>query len=94
MLGDDPEKIKEEFEKKNSGDLSALSEAALKSSVEIEYSRNSLRELKLHATEYIEKKTILHALEINRWNKSEAAKMLKISYKTLFTKMSDFGIEK
>jgi two-component system response regulator AtoC len=54
----------------------------------------SLKDVKAEATRYIERKTITHALNRTGWNKREAAKMLKISYKALFYKMNDYGIKK
>jgi len=52
----------------------------------------SLKKLKVDATNHIEKKAIIHALNLTDWNKRQAAKMLKISYKTLFYKMANLGI--
>ena len=54
----------------------------------------SLKDLKTDATKYIEKRAIRHALNLAGWNKREAAKMLKISYKALFYKIDYLGIEK
>lgn len=51
-----------------------------------------LKDLGAHASRYIEEKVILHALNTNAWNKSKVAKMLQISYKALFYKMSNYGI--
>jgi DNA-binding NtrC family response regulator len=51
-----------------------------------------LKELKAEATRFIEKKAIIHILNLTGWNKSKAAKMLKISYKALFYKMNDYNI--
>jgi len=53
-----------------------------------------LKDLKAEATKYIEKKAILHALNMTGWNKRRAADLLKISYKALFYKMAELGIEK
>ena len=53
----------------------------------------SLKELKDKATRHIERKVILYALESSNWNKRKASRMLKISYKALFYKMKDLGIE-
>jgi len=53
-----------------------------------------LKELKSEATEFIEKRTILYALNKAEWNKSKAARTLKISYKSLFNKMYKLGIDK
>ncbi len=52
----------------------------------------SLKDLKAEASSYIERKAIIHALDLTDWNKRQAAKILKISYKTLFYKMDNFGI--
>ncbi len=54
----------------------------------------SLKALTADAADYIEKKAIQHALSMTGWNKRQAAKMLKISYKTLFNKMDRLGLEK
>jgi DNA-binding NtrC family response regulator len=56
--------------------------------------RRSLKDLKSEAAGYIEKKAITQALDMTRWNKVEAARMLKISYKALFYKMNDYGMRK
>ena len=93
LVGDDPESIKAEFRKNMMVDSSPMFED-ITGSIKREESYRSLKELKLSATGHIEKKAILKALDINLWNKSEAAKLLKISYKTLFTKMHELGIEK
>lgn len=52
----------------------------------------SLKELKATAANYIEKKTIIQALNQMEWNKRQAARLLKVSYKTLFYKMANLGI--
>jgi DNA-binding NtrC family response regulator len=36
----------------------------------------------------------MNALSMSGWNKRKAAKMLKISYKSLFNKINDLGIGK
>jgi two-component system response regulator AtoC len=54
----------------------------------------SLRALTADAADYIEKRAIQHALSMTGWNKRQAAKMLDISYKTLFNKMDRLGLEK
>ncbi|MCC6272123.1 MAG: hypothetical protein IT572_01535, partial [Deltaproteobacteria bacterium] len=43
--------------------------------------------------EDLEKKAILHTLGMVRGNKVKAAKLLKISRRTLYLKMQAFGIE-
>jgi two-component system, NtrC family, response regulator AtoC len=52
----------------------------------------SLKEVKARAAEDIERKAILSALNSAGWNKREAARMLKISYKALFNKLNGLGI--
>ena len=52
----------------------------------------SLKEVKARAADEIERTAILCALNSAGWNKREAAKMLKISYKALFNKLNGFGI--
>ena len=54
----------------------------------------SLKDLKAEAANYIEKKVILHALDMTGWNKRQTANILKISYKTLFYKMDKVGIKR
>jgi len=93
MVGDDPETIKVELSKQMEA-IVAPTENTPEASKQNEDTYNSLKDLKISATGYIEKKAILHALDINRWNKTDTARLLKISYKTLFTKMHEFGIEK
>ena len=46
-----------------------------------------------NAARLAERKAILNVLEATRWNKSQAAKLLKISYKALLYKIKDCGIE-
>ena len=54
--------------------------------------KRSLKYIKAKATENIEKKVIMGALRTAAWNKREAARMLKISYKALFNKLNGLGI--
>jgi two-component system response regulator AtoC len=53
-----------------------------------------LKDLAAEASKYIERKAIMHALNMANWNKRKAAKVLRISYKALFYKMDDLGISK
>jgi transcriptional regulator with PAS, ATPase and Fis domain len=55
-------------------------------------SPKSLKELSAESTKYIERKAILHALKTTGWNKRQAARMLKISYKALFYKINGYGL--
>lgn len=54
----------------------------------------SLKVIKAEATKHIEKESILNALERTGWNKRKAAGLLKISYKALFNKLNEYGIDK
>lgn len=104
MVGDDPEKVKSELlnsmrtggitlSKKPIPDPSFIEKDKKKNSVKPD-ALKSLKDLKIEAASYIEKKAIIYALQITGWNKKKAAKMLKISYKTLFYKIADLGIDK
>lgn len=53
-----------------------------------------LKQVKADAVKTIEKKAITYALNDMNWNKREAARMLKISYKALFNKINEYGIGK
>lgn len=52
----------------------------------------SLKKIKKLASDRVEKEVIIFVLEKVGWNRSRAAKILKISYKTLLYKMNEFGI--
>jgi len=54
--------------------------------------KRSLKHVKAKAAESIEKKVIMGALRTASWNKREAARMLRISYKALFNKLNGLGI--
>jgi transcriptional regulator with GAF, ATPase, and Fis domain len=54
--------------------------------------KRSLKVVKAKAAENIEKKVIMGALRTAAWNKREAARMLRISYKALFNKLNGLGI--
>ena len=104
MLREDTDKIKSELLDNMRADGQSLPAGfSLPSSDVVEQQRDvggelddlrSLKDVKAEATRYIERKTITHALNRTGWNKREAAKMLKISYKALFYKMNDYGIKK
>lgn len=51
-----------------------------------------LKEVKARAAEEIERRVILDALTSAGWNKREASRMLKISYKALFNKLNSLGL--
>ncbi len=52
----------------------------------------SLKKIKKLASDKVEKEVITFVLEKMGWNRSKAAKILKISYKTLLYKMSEFNV--
>ena len=54
----------------------------------------TLKEIGRNAARQAERKAILAVLESSHWNKSEAARILKISYKALLYKIKDCGIER
>ncbi|SDT99746.1 sigma-54 interaction domain-containing protein [Desulfobacula phenolica] len=52
----------------------------------------SLKKIKKLASDKVEKEVIAFVLEKVGWNRSRAAKILKISYKTLLYKMNEFEV--
>nr|WP_320192778.1 sigma-54 dependent transcriptional regulator [uncultured Desulfobacter sp.] len=52
----------------------------------------SLKKIKKLASDKVEKEVIIFVLEKVGWNRSKAAKILKVSYKTLLYKMSEFDV--
>lgn len=52
----------------------------------------SLKKIKKLASDKVEKEVITFVLEKVGWNRSRASKILKISYKTLLYKMSEFQV--
>lgn len=103
MVGDDPEKVKAELVKNMIMDgltppkgfvpslPDSVSETGEKSDEGTKIPR-PLKSLKTEAANYIERKAIMHALDLTGWNKRKTAKLLKISYKTLFYKMDNLEI--
>ncbi len=53
----------------------------------------SLKKIKKLASNRVEKEVITFVLEKVGWNRSRAAKILKISYKTLLYKMTEFEVQ-
>jgi len=101
MIGDDPGIIKTELLKATGSEETTLSgEAVLPEAGDDGKNRKdgkapgvpSLKEVKARAADEIERKAILSALNGAGWNKREAARVLKISYKALFNKINGFGI--
>jgi two-component system, NtrC family, response regulator AtoC len=54
----------------------------------------SLKDIKRRTLNKVEKEAISYILGRTDWNRSKAAKILKISYKTLLYKISDLNIER
>ncbi len=52
----------------------------------------TLKKIRKKALDRVEKEVISYVLENTAWNRSRAAKVLKISYKTLLYKIKDLGI--
>ena len=55
--------------------------------------RPSLKDIADRATAEAERQAIRVALQATRGNKSEAARLLRVDYKTLYLKMKRYGIE-
>ena len=55
--------------------------------------RLSLKEIAGRATAEAERQAICLALQATRGNKSEAARLLRVDYKTLHIKIKRYGIE-
>jgi DNA-binding NtrC family response regulator len=53
----------------------------------------TLEEVMKEATRIVETQRIAKALKDTRGNKTRAAELLQVSYKTLLTKIRDYGIE-
>jgi len=54
---------------------------------------SSLREIRDRAVFKVEKEIVKKVLDENNWNRKKAAKILKISYRTLLYKIKDMGIK-
>ncbi len=53
----------------------------------------SLRTVVERARRLVERRMIRRALEVNGWNKTHAARQLGVNYKTLLTKIKEYGID-
>jgi len=104
MVGDDPERVKYDvvhnIEMDGLSPPSEIMQGSFAAMEEMEEEmggsrrQKSLKSLKAEAAKYIERKAIRHALKMTGWNKRKTAKMLRISYKALFYKMDNLGIER
>jgi DNA-binding NtrC family response regulator len=52
-----------------------------------------LREIGRHAAVAAEKKALGDVLQRVRWNRKQAARALKVSYKTLLVKIAEYGLD-
>ena len=59
-----------------------------------EYASFSLQKSTKNITKRIEKEIITFVLDKTHWNRTKASRILKVSYKTLLSKISDLGITK
>ncbi len=100
IIGDPPQKVKAEMVNNMRLDGVPLPKKFMSAQIRQYKKKNhqacldnrSLKELKADAMDYIERKAIMHALTLSDWNKRQAAKILNISYKTLFYKMANLKI--
>jgi two-component system response regulator AtoC len=96
MIGDDPLIVKSDLLEGITGKGLLQEEEFGEAGEDDEEARNarkrSLKYVKAKAAENIEKKVIMGALRTATWNKREAARMLRISYKALFNKLNGLGI--
>ena len=63
-------------------------------STDASHSGKSLQEISSDAAAHAERKVILSVLLKNEWNKTRVAEQLKVSYKTLLTKIKDYDLDK
>ena len=73
--------------------LRAFSHIMVRSGSPGSETRPSLREITNRATAEAERQAIRLALQATGGNKSEAARLLRVDYKTLHVKMKRYGIE-
>jgi len=99
MIGDDPSLIKSDLLRVISPEEPAAPEplpSPKAAKDELDDGRipgvPSLKDVKGRAADDIERKAILSALNSAGWNKREAARLLKISYKALFNKLNGLNI--
>ena len=97
MIGDDPSIVKSDLLEgiTGKGIVHEQEDFGLEGEEDAEdgkVKKRSLKDVKAKATESIEKKVIMGALRATDWNKSDAARMLGISYKAFFLKLNGLGI--
>lgn len=103
LVGDDPEQIRAEVLEQRGIDDTGPADESLESAKTAEggdpgdgdsEDPKSLKEIGERAAHQMERKAIVYAMNASGWNKVKAADLLKISYKTLFSKMNSLGIGK
>jgi transcriptional regulator with PAS, ATPase and Fis domain len=103
VLGECDKIVAELFEEKNQQDQrpeipsgpvqSSLTELVdLKTSDPMNNNAFSLKSVKKKAVDRVEREVISYVLKKTDWNRSKAAKILKVSYKTLLNKISELEI--
>jgi DNA-binding NtrC family response regulator len=53
----------------------------------------SLKKFRKQVSDQVEKRTISYVLEKTAWNRSKACEILKVSYKTLLSRIQDLGLK-
>ena len=61
---------------------------------ELDLSELHFKNIKKEVSNQIEKKIISHVLEVTGWNRVKDAKLLHVSYRTLFNKIGELNIER
>jgi two-component system response regulator AtoC len=98
MMGDELSRVKSDLLDNMAAEKIPIPEEMISRSEEVETGDEdekpviSLKTVKARAAKDIERRVILNALDAARGNKRVVAKMLKISYKSLFNKMNDLSI--
>ena len=67
---------------------------AVRDEVRLSELKGPLKEVSKRATQKIEKELITKVLREVHWNKSKAAKLLNVDYKTLYNKIKEYGIKR
>ena len=58
----------------------------------LDISSLSLKKIRKRAENYVEKEVISHTLNKTGWNRKKAAKILNVSYRTIFIKLHELDI--
>jgi two-component system response regulator AtoC len=74
------------------GEIEALVARGRNGHVPLPQPPEGLREIARRAAREAERKALADVLERVRWNRAEASRMLKVSYKTLLHRIVDYGL--